>query len=216
MSDVATLLNRIDAEFSTLDSKIKQAQTGRQQEYRERESRLADFERQLQALPEVWKPHLEALIQRFGDKVKVTPRLASSSREATLDFQSELARIRLRFSAATDHDVRNLILNYDLEILPIFMQFESHREAEWPLDAVDKNAVADWVDDRIVEFVKTYLSLNENEYYLKDHMVTDPVADIRFPKFAAAATAEWGGKTYYFIGDETRREFEAQHGVAAK
>jgi YHS domain-containing protein len=214
MSDVATLLTRIDAEFSALDARIKQAQTERLQEHRERQDRLASFEQQLEALTAVWKPRLEALIERFGDRVKVTPRLASSSREVGLDFQSNLARIRLRFSATTDHDVRKLILNYNLEIIPVLMQFDSHQQADWPIDAIDEQAIASWVDDRIVDFVKTYLSLHENEHYLKDDMVEDPVARVRFPRFAAATTSTWNGKTYYFIGDETRREFDAKHGIA--
>ena len=214
--DVATLLDRIDAEFSALDAKIKRAQGEKQQEHHDRQARLATFEKELETLPEVWKPRLEALVKRFGDRAKVAPRIDPSNRAVTMDFQSELARIKLRFSAATDQDVRNLILNYNLEILPTLMQFDSHRQAEWPLEAIDRTAIGQWVDDRIVSFVKTYLSLHENEYYLKEHMVQDPVAGVRFPKFAAAATREWGGKTYYFIGDETRREFEASHGAPSK
>ena len=213
MPDVATLINRIDAEFSALDGKIKLAQAERLQEYRERQDRLASFEKHLDGLPAVWRPRLEALIQRFGDKVKVTPRLASSSREVSLEFQSDLARIRLRLSAATDHEVRKLILNYNLEINPVLMQFDSHQQAEWSIDTLDQQAIANWVDDRIVDFVKTYLSLHQNEYYLKDDMVEDPVAQVRFPRFAAATKLEWSGKTYYFISDETRGEFEAQHGT---
>ena len=212
MPDVSTLLNRIDAEFSAIKDKIKQAQGEKVQEHKDRQQRLAAFEKEMETLPEVWKPRLEALIQRFGDKAKVTPRVESTSRAVSVDFQSELAKIRLRLSAATDKDIRNLILLYDLEILPTLMQFDSHSQAEWPLNAIDRKAIGDWVDDRIVSFVRTYLSLHENEYYLKEHMVQDPVAGVRFPKFAAAATADWGGKTYYFIGEDTRREFEASHG----
>jgi YHS domain-containing protein len=61
--------------------------------------------------------------------------------------------------------------------------------------------------------VKTYLSLHENEYYLKDHMVQDPVAGVRFPKFAAAGSVDFEGKTYHFINAETKHEFEASHGL---
>jgi YHS domain-containing protein len=129
-----------------------------------------------------------------------------------MDFESELARIRLRLSATTDQDIRNLVLNYDLEILPTLMQFDGHAQGQWPIDAIDREAVGDWIDDRLVSFVKTYLSLHENEYYLKEHMVRDPVAGVRFPKYAAAATMDVGGKTYYFIGEETRREFESKQG----
>jgi YHS domain-containing protein len=212
MSDVSVLLERIDAEFSGLEGKIKRAQDERLQEHQERQNRLTTFKRELDSLPEVWGPRLDALMERFGDYAKVAPRLESTSRAVTMDFETELARIRLRLSATTDHDVRNLILAYDLEILPALMQFDSHQQGQWPIDAIDRRAVGDWVDDRIVSFVKTYLSLHENEYYLKEHMVRDPVAGVRFPKYAAAATVDVGGKTYYFIGDETRREFEAQQG----
>lgn len=216
MADVDSLLKRIDAEFSAADDRIKQVQKEHVREHQGRQERLATFEKLLAELPTVWKPGLEALTRRFGDKVKVTPHLTSSSRAAALEFQSNLARILLRLSASTDRDVRKLILDYNLEILPIFMQFDSHQQVEWPLDAVDRQALAKWIDDRIVGFVKTYLSLHENEYYLKDHMVEDPIAGVRFPKFAAATSVDWEGKTHYFIGDETRREFESKHGIAAK
>ena len=212
MSDVAVLLERIDAEFSALEGKIKRAQGEKLQEHQERQKRLAKFKEELDTLPDVWRPRLEALVERFGDHAKVAPRLESTSRAVTMDFESELARIRLRLSATTDQDIRHLILTYDLEILPSLMQFDTHQQAQWPIDAIDREAIGDWVDDRLVSFVKTYLSLHENEYYLKEHMVRDPVAGVRFPKYAAAATVDVGGKTYYFIGDETRREFEAQQG----
>jgi len=211
MADVSTLLNRIDAEFSALDAKIKRAQGEKQDEHKDRQQRLAAFEKEMETLPDVWKPRLEALIQRFGDKAKVTPTLESTNRTVNMQFQSELAKIRLRLSASIDQDVRHLILLYDLEILPALMQIDSHAQAEWPLEAIDRQAIGQWVDDRIVSFVKTYLSLHENEYYLKEHMVSDPVAGVRFPKFAAASKLDWGGKTYYFIGDDTRREFEESH-----
>jgi YHS domain-containing protein len=87
------------------------------------------------------------------------------------------------------------------------MKFDSHNEIEFPLDAVDKEAVANWIDVRIVSFVQTYFSLYENQFYLQEQMVEDPIARMRFPKYAAGATLEKGGKTYYFINEETRREF---------
>ena len=216
MGDVSNLISRIDAEFAVLDDKIKQAQTDAVREHDAREQRLERFEKELEALSDVWRPRLQALIDHFGDRVKVAPRVESSGRDVSMDFQSDLARIHLRFSATTDRDVHKLILNYDLEILPMLMQYDAHQTAEWPLDALDEVAIGGWVDDRIVAFVKTYLSLHENEYYLKDHMVVDPIAGVRFPSFAAAATVEWEGKKYHFMGDETRRQFEQLHGIASQ
>jgi YHS domain-containing protein len=88
------------------------------------------------------------------------------------------------------------------------MQFESHSELEMQLDAVDPDAVARWIEDRILSFVNTYIAAHENKYYLKDQMVLDPVTGTEFPKIAAGATLERDGTTYYFISEETRRKFE--------
>jgi hypothetical protein len=128
-----------------------------------------------------------------------------------MSFESRLAHVRLKFSASTDRDVRMVILSYDLEIIPVLMRFKPHDEMEFPLNAVDKEAVGKWIDDRIVDFVQTYFAMGENEIYLKDSMVEDPIAHVSFPRHAAAAAVEWQGKKFYFIGDETRREFAKQN-----
>src|SRR5262249_32879519 len=120
------------------------------------------------------------------------------------------------FSAFTDRDVQKVILSYDLEIIPVLMRFKPHDEVEFPLNAVDKEAVAKWFDDRIVDFVQTYFSMGENEIYLKDQMVEDPIAHVSSPKRAGATPLEWQGQKFYFSGEEPRREFEKQKGIGSK
>jgi YHS domain-containing protein len=167
-------------------------------------------------LRDIWRPPLEALAAKFGDKVKVTPTVSPTSRDATFRFKSPLATIDLRLSATTDFEVHNLVLDYDLHVLPILMKMEPHARAEFPLGGVNSEAVRRWIDDRIVDFVKTYLSLHENENYLRDHMVADPISATRFPKYAAAEILEWNGNKYYFVGKETRAEFEKKNKIPSK
>jgi YHS domain-containing protein len=177
---------------------------------------LETFVSVLDQLRDVWRPRLEALSKQFGERVKVTPYLEPSRREATFEFQSTLACIRLRFTAKTERNVTRVILGSDLEIVPVLTRFEPHAELEIPLDKVDGQTVGNWIDDRIVAFVRTYLSLHENDLYLKDDMVEDPIAHVRFPRFAAGATLEHNGQTYYFIGEDTRREFAKQQKIGSK
>lgn len=213
MSDVTNLVNRIDAEFTAVEKHIKEVQIQQVQDYQGRQQRLELFSKACDQLRETWRPRLEALAKKFGDKVQVTPTITPTGREATFQFRSPLADIVLRFSASTDYEVHNLVLDYDLHILPVLLKFESHARAEFPLEAIDADAVARWIDDRIVDFVKTFLALNQNEHYLKPHLVIDPISNTRFPKYAAAAKLDWNGKTYYFIGEETRKEFVQKNGV---
>jgi hypothetical protein len=213
MPDINSLASRIDAEFGAVEDKIKQFQVGQVEAHQQRQKRLEQLTKVFEQLREVWKPRLDLLVQKFGDRVQSKPRLVPTSREATFDFQSQLARVSLKFSATTDRDIQKVILSYDLSIIPVLMRFKPHDEVEFPLNTVDKEAVAKWIDDRIVDFVKTYFSMGENEIYLKDQMVEDPIAHVRFPKVAAASSLEWQGQKLYFIGEETRREFAKQNKI---
>jgi YHS domain-containing protein len=205
---------RLDAEFSKLQKSVSEFQKSHMKEYEEREARFAgQFTPAVEKLKGIWRPKLEALVERFKDSVKVEPTVEPHSRRAKFSFQSPLAHIGLQFSVGHDTEVRNLTLVYDLEILPIYMEFEKHAELTMPLGAIDEAAVAKWLDDRIVGFVRTYLGLQTNEYYMKDHMVEDPVAKVKMPKYAAKATLEHEKRTYYFIGDETCEQFRREHGI---
>ncbi len=213
MADVQELLGRIDAEFAAVEQSIKAFQKEQVEAHQAREQRMGQFQSVCSQLKSAWGPSLEALAAKFGEKVQVKPMITPSHKSAKFAFKSPLAEIALTLSASTDFDVRNVFLDYDLHILPILMKYEPHQRMEFPLDEVDPVAVRKWVDDRIVDFVKTYLELHQNQYYLKGKTVTDPVSGTQFPKYAAAETLEHAGQTYYFIGPETRREFQAQHGL---
>lgn len=213
MSDTNALASRIDAQFLAVAEKAKQFQVEQLEAHRAREKRLEKLGQLFDELREIWKPKLELLVAKFGERVKVTPRFVPSTREATFDFKSSTAHVRLRFSAYTDVQVTKLILSYDLEIIPVLMKYTPHVELEFPLDSVNKDSIATWIDDRIVDFVERYLSMGENEYYLKDLMVEDPIAHVRFPNSVAACNLEWGGRKYYFISDETRQEYARQNKI---
>jgi YHS domain-containing protein len=213
MADINSLLSRLDAEFAANEQAVKNLQAEALATYEGRQSRLKQFEEACNHLRGVWKPRLEALVKKFGDQVKVTPKLTPELRKAVFDFESKLAQVKLVFAASTDTDVRKLVVQYDLEILPILMQYDRHAQVEFPLDAIDAAALGKWIDDRIVDFVKAYLAMSHNQYYLKDHMVVDPVAGLTFPKLAAAATLERNGTTYYFIAEKTKNEFEKKEGA---
>jgi hypothetical protein len=213
MQDINTLARRIDAEFSLVEQKVKKLQSEQVEQDKQRQKRLEQLGKVFDQLREIWKPRLELLLEKFGDRVEATPRIVPLTREVTFNFQSRVARVRLKFAASTDRDIQKVILSYDLEIIPTFLSFKNHDELEFPLDAVKKEPTAKWIEDRIVDFVRTYFALGENDIYMKEYMVEDPIAHLRFPKQAAATTFEWQGQKFYFIGEETRRAFAQQNKI---
>jgi YHS domain-containing protein len=208
MSAAEELQTRIEAEFAENERKLKQTRDNVVEDYEERQQRLNLFDQVCDRLRDFWRPRLELLAAKFGEHVQVAPKISRESRQVLFSFDSKLARVELRFSASTDEDVRNLVLDYNLDVLPILMNFERHAQQSYPLDAVDADQVAQWFDDRIIDFVHTYLSMSHNKYYLKGHTVTDPIAGVSFNPAAAAVTLEHGGKTYHFISEKTCNEFK--------
>jgi YHS domain-containing protein len=211
MAGSEKLDDRIDAAFAASVNRLDEMKARELAEFEDHKRRLEQFDDVVRELRDKWRPRLETLARKFGDRVNVEPHVEPSLRSVTFDFKSDLADIDLRFAASPDADARNVVFTYDLRIIPILMKFNSHAEISFPLEAVDEDAVASWMDDCIMSFVDTYLALQENQYYLRDHMVEDPIAKVKFPKHAAAATCEFNGLTYYFVGDATLREFQNSH-----
>lgn len=216
MADVAQLASRIDAEFADVQQKIETFQKQAQDEFAAREKLYQEqFLPALQRLPDLLRPRLQVLVDRFKDKVHVQPVVAEGVRAVTFKFDSRMARIELTFRVSHDAQVKNLVFDQTLEVLPILMQFDKHASLTVPLDTIDEAKITQWFDDRIVAFIKTFLAIHQNQYYQKDSLVTDPVAGTEMPRYAAKCTLESGGKTYYFVSEATRREFQEKQATKA-
>ena len=140
--------------------------------------------------------------------------MSETRRAARFEFRSAKAHITLSFSVAPDREIKNAVVECDLKIVPILWKFDSHSEFSTPIAHPDLTALSRWLDDRIVGFVELYVQIHEGEILEKAEYVEDPVAKVRFPKFAAGATLEHGGQTYFFIDETTQAEFARQKGIA--
>jgi YHS domain-containing protein len=131
-----------------------------------------------------------------------------------LNFAATVAKVTLRFEVFPDQNVNHVRLECTQEIIPVVVHYDKQAVLEFPLDGVQDDAVVQWFDDRLVAFVKAYVALVRQDAalreQLKDQFVEDPVARVQFPKYLASSTLERDGRTYYFVDDETRREFEKQ------
>jgi YHS domain-containing protein len=216
MATIDDFRSRLDAEFAMLSAGIEQRRSVIDLEYQQRQQRFVEeFVPAVAKVREIFAPRSEALVARFKNIIHVQADVRDDFSKIAFSFDSSLARVTLRFDFVHDEEVRKMILVYDLEILPILMKFENHSTLELPLVEVDEQAVIDWLESRMISFVRSFVELNENHIYLNTQMVDDPVARIRMPKAVARETLRFEGQTYYFISAETRREFEKRHATAA-
>ena len=161
MFDIGNLAKRINLEFSSAAERDRELLGGREQLTAQQQRRLEQLGKVFDELREVWKPRLELLIKEFGNRVQVSPHVVPSERDVIFTFQSSKAHVKLRFSALPDRDFQRLILAYLLEITPAVIHYKVYDQLEFPLNAVDRQVVAKWMDDRIMDFVQTYLSMGD-------------------------------------------------------
>ena len=115
------------------------------------------------------------------------------------------ATARLSISLSPVDDAR-FIARYNLSILPVLMDYNPHAEELFPLQG-NEDALAGWVEDRILDFVDTYLRLETHPLYQKDNMVVDIVCGMRIPSTAATSSLERQGRTFYFCSEHCKEAF---------
>lgn len=99
-----------------------------------------------------------------------------------------------------------LTARYDLSIFPVLMEFNRNSEETFPLDC-DEVVLVGWVEDRILEFIDTYLRLETHPFYQKDNTVLDIICGMRIPSIAATSTVERHGRTFYFCSEHCKDAF---------
>ena len=161
MFDIGSLSRRISAEFSSAAERDNELVGRNVQDAKQRQDHLEQLGKVFDELRKVWKPRLELLVNEFGNRVQTSPHLVPSERDVTFAFQSSKAHVRLRFTALPDRDFQRLILAYLLEITPAVIHYKPYDQLEFLLNAIDKQVVAKWMDDRIMDFVRTYLSMGD-------------------------------------------------------
>ena len=71
----------------------------------------------------------------------------------------------LELGVTRDGDARSVVVQYDLQILPLLLPINAHAHLDMPLGEVDQQTVAHWVEERILTFVDSYLQVETAELY---------------------------------------------------
>lgn len=216
MAETTPLGARIKAEFDAQSQRAKTTEQEQARNAEERESRLAQFGKACDDLAGVWRPRIEEFAKQFGDRIKVTPTVTPAMREARAVFLTDMASMTLTLTVAPDLEVRNLVLDHDLLIVPMYIEYDRHARLEMPLDKIDRDAVGTWIDDRLISCVKAYLAMQENKLYQERAMVEDPITKTRFMPDKAAATLEHNNRTVHFASQESLREYKRLHELEPK
>jgi YHS domain-containing protein len=206
-----------DAFSTRLDEVDREARQSREKFHTqagEEAKRLAErfrkFETVRDAIRQMFEPRLTSLLERLpGAKPLLEIGADRGEARVLLGHTAECPpSVTLTMSVSHDGRAERVTLDYALSIVPVFMEFKPNARFESAIDPFDRAGAEKWMDDCLVEFLRTYRRIPLVEAYQKDRMVLDPVARVWFGKGLAKAQREVGGTTYYFASDEAASEFD--------
>jgi YHS domain-containing protein len=191
MLETRDLSERIQAQLEAADDKIRQMQAEAAHDFRELRERHEEFIVFAKKLIAEAGFPLKTLAGHFENaEVERSEDLRGFHAKCTFKHTPRFpASVELKFDLTHDDEVRKIIVTKNVEILPVFMEYER--------------------SDQFVSFVETYLKIQFVDQYQSVNLVTDPVAKVRFSRSFSKGEAEFKGHKYYFISEETRREFES-------
>jgi hypothetical protein len=207
----ADFSSKLEGAFKQFDQRVAELKAKAGRKATELGGRFEQFEKaRTHVGQDILKPRLDALATRCGTPTVAVKELRGQV-VGTLVFprsDDRQALIQLMFSASVDDEVKTLLLDYELTIIPVFMKFEKNSRLEQPLDKVDDAAVSKWIDERLLSFVETWPKMPFVQQYQGQNLVTDPVLNTRFNKTIAAATRKHGDITLHFATKESAAEFD--------
>ena len=220
MSSVEQLVQRLSAEVTAVTERVHVLQNEAAKGFLGQEQRFVRFIALADRIDAILQPRIEAFtkLNVFKDikqNVSLEQRGPESQcfhgRTITLSVPSSdacVGKVELSFHLGHDGPIENAIIDYKLEILPIFIKFDSHDQLVIPIDNPCEDSIAEWVNDKLVGFTQTYFEMYFTEQYQRQSFELDPVMNIRFPRAFAAGEKEYKGRTYHFYTKESLDAFE--------
>lgn len=156
----------------------------------------------------VIKPRFESLARLFPSARTMTDDHAT--RYSCWFAPSERFPVTAKVEAVVEHDesVEHLFVRFEANLMPIFFHFQPHDRLTLSLDQVDLQQVTDWLEQRIFEFLDTYLRHDRGAEDLEEDIVSDPVCGMRLRRSEAPESADYRGHAYFFCRAECREQFQ--------
>ena len=176
MAEIDEFKARLRGEAEAATESIQEMQTQAAEQFREMRSNYADLPRREPADREALRPWVEAFAESLpGVTPVVTER---DSGPAGRVFHGVFFTFSLPgASAAGEHHapvraragvaINGLTLSYDVEIVPLFIQFERHDQIALPPDSSSVAEAVAWFQQKALTFTRTYVSLFFRPEYQK-------------------------------------------------
>jgi YHS domain-containing protein len=122
-----------------------------------------------------------------------------------------------RFPASTkvsfsiDHDVpfEKAAICFEATMMPAFVKLNDQDKLIFPLENVNEEDVAGWVEERLLEFLQAYLRIDRGTDDFDEDVASDPVCGMRISRSQAVSNHNYLGHPYFFCSSQCAERFNS-------
>lgn len=113
----------------------------------------------------------------------------------------------IAFSVEHDLKIEQIRILSRARMMPRFAPLVEQDRLRLPLQSIEEASVSDWVEERLLEFIDTYLRLDCKRQDATD-FATDPVCGMKLSVTEADSMSSYYGHPYYFCSPGCLKLFE--------
>jgi hypothetical protein len=152
-----------------ITEKLKAAEQRKQLQQQYEIQRMLEYERRHQRytaiadrlMGNIVRPRMQKLAAHFDNARFPDPDEGAGHHQLCWFARTVECSATVKLELAVSHDgtYQQLLLLYNVEIIPVLFPFEGQDNLAMPLDDVDEQRAASWFDEKILRFVDIYLRL---------------------------------------------------------
>ena len=155
---------------------------------------------------QVLHPTIAALSEHFDNAELADAMLGYCVRGQLRHSIRFPARANVSFRIIHNETIESLTIQYEAQILPIFIRFDRGDVLDLSIREIDSDTVREWAEQKVLGFLDSYLQIETHEQYQRDNVALDPVCGMRVTKPKGIAH-EHEGQTYYFCAQRCLDRF---------
>ena len=211
MSDIDNFSEKVKERISRNQKELKERQLETNENMRQMLEQQESFKKRARNIvAAVVYPRMEELSRHF-ENAKLLQLDPEHDFNVVCEFSHTSrypAKVTLDIALLPLESFSTVDVHYGLNILPMLVEYQRSDEKKFSLDAEDE--IGNWVEERLLGFLETYLQLQVHPLYQKDNLVSDPVCNMQFPVDEAAGSVNLHGRTFYFCSKACQDAFSKE------
>ena len=158
------------------------------------------------------RPRMEVVARRFDDAhLEHVKTLVGTFSICTLSRSERFpASTTLTIGVSFESSSQSTAATYNLQIIPVFMEYEAHDDLPIHVEEPDVDAIVAWIEHKLQTFVDTYLRVEYDPRYRKAGRHTDSVCGMVVEAGNVSHRSEYARRNFSFCSAACKQKFD-QH-----